>query len=216
MRHLRIGLLCVLSAFPVSGAIAQEVFINRTTTEMPPQFPGMGPRQFKTGTARIRGRVMSAETGAPVRRAQVRISGPDIGSKIGDDGRGRPVRVPGSARRQIQSVRRQVRVRHRAVRADAAVRVRKADRARRRADLRQGGDRDAARQRDLGPRARRVRRAGRRRDGERDALGVDGRTTEAARRPGARRRPTISVSTAFTACLPATITSAPRCAPATR
>jgi protocatechuate 3,4-dioxygenase beta subunit len=81
MRNLRIGLLCVLSALPVSGAVAQEVFINRTTMELPPQLPGMGPRQFKSGTARIRGRVMSAETGTPVRRAQLRISGPDIGAK---------------------------------------------------------------------------------------------------------------------------------------
>jgi protocatechuate 3,4-dioxygenase beta subunit len=41
----------------------------------------MGPRQVKTGTARLRGRVTAVETGGPVRRAQVRISGPDIGSK---------------------------------------------------------------------------------------------------------------------------------------
>jgi protocatechuate 3,4-dioxygenase beta subunit len=38
-------------------------------------------RQPKTGTARMRGRVVALDTGTPVRRAQVRISGPDIGSK---------------------------------------------------------------------------------------------------------------------------------------
>ena len=41
----------------------------------------MPNRQFKTGTGRIRGRVTSSETGAPVRRAQVRISGADIAPK---------------------------------------------------------------------------------------------------------------------------------------
>lgn len=46
------------------------------------QIPGMpGGRQFKTGTGRIVGRVVSADTGTPLRRAQVRISGPEVGSK---------------------------------------------------------------------------------------------------------------------------------------
>ena len=44
---------------------------------MPMQFPGPG-RQLKTGTGRIRGRLVTADAGTPVRRAQVRISGPDI------------------------------------------------------------------------------------------------------------------------------------------
>ncbi len=81
MRHLRIVSSCVLSLFLASDAIAQEVIVNRSTVEAPMQFPGMGPRQMKTGTGRIRGRIMSADTGAPVRRAQVRVVGPDIGSK---------------------------------------------------------------------------------------------------------------------------------------
>ena len=38
-------------------------------------------RQPKTGTGRLRGRVLAVDSGTPVRRAQVRISGPDIGSK---------------------------------------------------------------------------------------------------------------------------------------
>ena len=60
----------------------QQVIINeQTTTDMPVQFPGMGPRQPKTGTGRLRGRAVTAETGAPVRRGIIRISGPDIGSK---------------------------------------------------------------------------------------------------------------------------------------
>ena len=45
------------------------------------QMPGMGPRQVKTGTGRIKGQVATTDTGAPIRRAQVRVSGPDIGTK---------------------------------------------------------------------------------------------------------------------------------------
>jgi hypothetical protein len=46
------------------------------------QFPGMmGPRQFKTGTGRIRGRVLTSDGAGPIRRAQVRISGPDVAPK---------------------------------------------------------------------------------------------------------------------------------------
>jgi protocatechuate 3,4-dioxygenase beta subunit len=81
MRYSRIAAVCVcflLAAWDVRG---QEVFINRTTTDAPIQLPGMGPRQPKTGTARLRGRITAVESGGPVRRAQVRISGPDIGSK---------------------------------------------------------------------------------------------------------------------------------------
>lgn len=43
----------------------------------PLQFPGPG-RQQKTGTGRIKGRLLAADTNTPVRRAQVRISSPDI------------------------------------------------------------------------------------------------------------------------------------------
>jgi len=82
MRNLRIAAVCVCSLFVVSGLAAQQqIIIDRTTTDMPVPFPGMGPRVSKTGTARLRGRVMAAETGGPVRRAQVRILGQDIGSK---------------------------------------------------------------------------------------------------------------------------------------
>ncbi len=38
-------------------------------------------RQAKTGTARLRGRVVASDSGSPLRRAQVRISSPDIGTK---------------------------------------------------------------------------------------------------------------------------------------
>jgi Carboxypeptidase regulatory-like domain len=38
-------------------------------------------RTAKTGTSALRGRIVAADTGSAVRRAQVRISGPDIGTK---------------------------------------------------------------------------------------------------------------------------------------
>jgi hypothetical protein len=98
MRNLTIATLCALSAFAhaetpagyggtssahaetLAGYGGQQVIINRETTELP-MIPGLGPRQPKTGTARMRGRVVAAETGTPVRRAVIRISSPDIGSK---------------------------------------------------------------------------------------------------------------------------------------
>ena len=49
-----------------------------------------GNRKVKTGTGKLRGRVVAADSGAVVRRAQIRISGPDIGVKTAStDGQGR-------------------------------------------------------------------------------------------------------------------------------
>jgi hypothetical protein len=84
MRFLRTAAVCVGALVITSefGAAQQQIIINgTTTTDLPMQLPGIGPRQPKTGTARLRGRVLSAESGGPVRRAQVRIMGSDIGSK---------------------------------------------------------------------------------------------------------------------------------------
>lgn len=76
--------VCVCAFLVATDLCAQErqqIIINGPAPDMPMQLPGMGPRQSKTGTARLRGRVVSADTGGPVRRAQLRISGQDIGSK---------------------------------------------------------------------------------------------------------------------------------------
>jgi protocatechuate 3,4-dioxygenase beta subunit len=62
------------------SAAAEQVQIMTTSPGDVVQFPGPG-RQFKTGTGRISGRVIAIETGTPVRRAQVRITGPDIQPK---------------------------------------------------------------------------------------------------------------------------------------
>jgi hypothetical protein len=79
----RLVFLATLLTAAAAAAVSaqQQVIINTTPADGMIQFPGMGPRQLKTGTGRILGRVVSVETGAPIRRAQVRISGPDIGSK---------------------------------------------------------------------------------------------------------------------------------------
>ena len=84
-----VGLLTLLLAS--SEVTAQEqIFGVGVEGDMPFPFPGMPPRQMKTGTARIRGRVLSSETGDALRRVQVRVSGPDIGSKSATtDGEGR-------------------------------------------------------------------------------------------------------------------------------
>jgi protocatechuate 3,4-dioxygenase beta subunit len=81
MRFLRIAAVCACALLLATDLWAQQQIIINGPADMPVQLPGMGPRQPKTGTGRLRGRVLSAETGGPVRRAQVRITSPDIGSK---------------------------------------------------------------------------------------------------------------------------------------
>ena len=87
LRTTSLSVVCVIvaaaAALPAPAA-AQEV---RQTIQIAGPGEG-GPfqmlppgRQAKTGTGRLRGRVLAADTGSALRRAQVRISGPDIGSK---------------------------------------------------------------------------------------------------------------------------------------
>jgi hypothetical protein len=80
------AVVCALAFAAVPAAQAQVV----TTTQQIQIGPGGdgGPiqmlppgRQAKTGTSSLRGRVLAIDTGNAVRRAQVRISGPDIGTK---------------------------------------------------------------------------------------------------------------------------------------
>jgi len=80
-------LLVALVQAPSPAAAQQPIQI--TPGDMPFQMLPPG-RQPKTGTGRLRGRVVAADTGASVRRAQVRISSPDIGTKTAlTDGQGR-------------------------------------------------------------------------------------------------------------------------------
>src|SRR3954469_22580147 len=70
------GALLVLAAMPAFAQ--QSITINPGDAPMQMLMPG---RTAKTGTARLRGRVLAADTGSIVRRAQVRVSSPDIGTK---------------------------------------------------------------------------------------------------------------------------------------
>jgi hypothetical protein len=87
LRTLSLSVVCawIVTAAAVPAASAQEV---RQTIQIAGPGGEGGPlqmlppgRQAKTGTSRLRGRVAAADTGTAVRRAQVRISGPDIGTK---------------------------------------------------------------------------------------------------------------------------------------
>ena len=65
-------------------ANAQQIFIEAQSSGGEPLMmpPGLGgPRQMKTGTGRILGRVLASDSGAPIRRAQVRLTAPEIGVK---------------------------------------------------------------------------------------------------------------------------------------
>jgi Carboxypeptidase regulatory-like domain len=60
---------------------AGQVVITRPGGDPSMPFPGFNPPNPKTGTGRIRGRVVSADGASAVRRAQIRIMGQDIGTK---------------------------------------------------------------------------------------------------------------------------------------
>jgi hypothetical protein len=77
--------MTVLFAFLTCVSVAhaqQEVrqTIQISGDQVPLPMMG-GQRQFKTGTGRIRGRVLSSDGSAPLRRAQVRISGTEVAPK---------------------------------------------------------------------------------------------------------------------------------------
>jgi protocatechuate 3,4-dioxygenase beta subunit len=91
MRTLRVSLAAtiVLALAPAIGS-GQTAMVEQSIQIMPGgggagsiQLPGMmgGQRQFKTGTGRIRGRVLALDGGGPIRRAQVRISGAEVAPK---------------------------------------------------------------------------------------------------------------------------------------
>ena len=71
-----------LAAVLVLAAAVGSTTSNAQITVVPArgegiEFPSQW-RQLKTGTGEIKGRLVVADTGTPVRRANVRISGPDI------------------------------------------------------------------------------------------------------------------------------------------
>lgn len=76
MQHRFVAGACALAFTALFATVDAQVTIVPRGAGEPIQMP-MG-RELKTGTARIKGRLVTADTGTPVRRAQVRISGPDI------------------------------------------------------------------------------------------------------------------------------------------
>jgi hypothetical protein len=81
MQHMRIASACALTlAMLYTSGAAQVMVLPGGAQDGPFRMPG--GRDVKTGTGRITGRVLTADTGAPVRRAQVRVIGPDIMPKL--------------------------------------------------------------------------------------------------------------------------------------
>lgn len=81
------SVVCALLATGIGVPVVRAQEVRQTIQIAGPGGEG-GPiqmlapgRQAKTGTGLLRGRVVSNDSGAAVRRAQVRISGPDIGTK---------------------------------------------------------------------------------------------------------------------------------------
>lgn len=85
-RTLSVPVVCALlvgvGAVPAARAqvVQQNIQVVGPGDGAPLQMLAPG-RQAKTGTGKLRGRVVAGDTGSVVRRAQVRVSGPDIGSK---------------------------------------------------------------------------------------------------------------------------------------
>ncbi|HMC75989.1 MAG TPA: carboxypeptidase-like regulatory domain-containing protein, partial [Vicinamibacterales bacterium] len=81
------AVVCALAIAAASVPAAQAQIVTTQQIQIGPGGDG-GPlqmlppgRQARTGTSSLRGRVIAIDTGTGVRRAQVRISGPDIGTK---------------------------------------------------------------------------------------------------------------------------------------
>ena len=167
---------------------------------------------LRTGTGRIRGRVLLRD---PARRSGARRSGsdgPDVAGQDRDHRRRRPLRVPRPAGRPVHASapprpatspcstgRRGRSSQGKPIELADKQALDKADIVMPRGSVDHRADR------------RRVRRAGGRRDGHRAASAVDRRPAPPASTPAASARPTTSASSGSTACRRATTTSAPRC-----
>lgn len=81
MQHMKIASACALSLVMLCSPAAAQVRILPGGAEGGPLRMPPG-REVKTGTGQITGRVVTPDTGAPVRRAQVRITGTDIMTKV--------------------------------------------------------------------------------------------------------------------------------------
>ena len=73
MRMIKLATAVALATVFSTPGAAQIVVGGEPMQMLPP-----GGRQTKTGTGRIKGRLVAADTGNPVRRAQVRLTGQDV------------------------------------------------------------------------------------------------------------------------------------------
>ena len=79
MKHIAIAAALVAALLCGGTASAQvQIIETRGASDLGPMQLPIPGRELKTGTGRIKGRLMTADTGAPVRRAEVRISGQEI------------------------------------------------------------------------------------------------------------------------------------------
>lgn len=76
MQMMKLTGVVLLAIVALGGPTGAQITVI-PSGEAPIQFPPR-ERETKTGTARISGRLTAAESGAPVRRAQIRISGSEI------------------------------------------------------------------------------------------------------------------------------------------
>lgn len=89
MRTAKLSLAAILIGAFTTTPHAQNMQVTQTIQVAPDaggmQFPpgfATGRPQFKTGSSRIRGRVLNADGSGPVRRAQVRAMSPESGPKV--------------------------------------------------------------------------------------------------------------------------------------
>jgi hypothetical protein len=68
----------VVAVLLAAGSAAPQVTIIQTAPGFPPQGPARDTSQQKPGTAIVRGHVIAADTGQPLRKAQVRIVAPEL------------------------------------------------------------------------------------------------------------------------------------------
>jgi hypothetical protein len=81
MRLMNVACTLVLATALTGVVDGRQMQVFPAGGDGPMQMPAPG-RELKTGTGRIKGRLLTADTGAPVRRAQVRLSGTDVMPKI--------------------------------------------------------------------------------------------------------------------------------------
>ncbi|HET7217494.1 MAG TPA: carboxypeptidase-like regulatory domain-containing protein, partial [Vicinamibacterales bacterium] len=87
-RRVAIAMAAVLLPSLATAQVVEQQTIQITTSGggsggsvQLPMGLGGPPRQFKTGTGRLRGRVLASDGSGPIRRAQVRISGTEVAPK---------------------------------------------------------------------------------------------------------------------------------------